>query len=359
MSDHVQSAVPGGAGGDVFDRLLAANGDPGALRPILAPDGRSYVSLNAGIDPETGKTIKKNKLVANANATMVKESWNLLDTTIIEASRPKMTAFNMLRGTNTFTIPDGMAVTVLQHQTESDITDATVSMDGIRQGEADRVEYGIENLPLPIYHKDFHFSAREVAASARMGVPLDMRNAALAATKVAEKVEKVYLGVDPTFTYGGGTIYGLTNYPSRETKVLTNPTGTWTPEDTRTEVIEMIATLVGTHYSGPYDLLYGIGWLPYMQARYNQYDSTPLAEILRRVERVNSVTMSEFLPGFNLLLVERNQNVARAVVAMDIVVVQWDSHGGMQKNYKVMAIMVPQLRKDHDGNTGISHGNVT
>jgi hypothetical protein len=36
--------------------------------------------------------------------------------------------------------------------------------------------------------------------------------------------------------------------------------------------------------------------------------------------------------------------------------VQWEEQGGLLLNFKIMAIMVPQLRADHNGNTGIVHG---
>jgi hypothetical protein len=42
---------------------------------------------------------------------------------------------------------------------------------------------------------------------------------------------------------------------------------------------------------------------------------------------------------------------------MDITTVQWESHGGMQLNFKVMCLMLPQLRTDFYGNTGIVHGS--
>ena len=37
---------------------------------------------------------------------------------------------------------------------------------------------------------------------------------------------------------------------------------------------------------------------------------------------------------------------------------QWEGQGGMEVNFKVMAILVPQLRDDFNGNTGIVHGTV-
>jgi hypothetical protein len=43
---------------------------------------------------------------------------------------------------------------------------------------------------------------------------------------------------------------------------------------------------------------------------------------------------------------------------MEITTLQWETHGGMMQNFKVMAIMVPQIRGDFNGNTGIVHGSV-
>jgi hypothetical protein len=41
------------------------------------------------------------------------------------------------------------------------------------------------------------------------------------------------------------------------------------------------------------------------------------------------------------------------VNALDITVVQWDVDGGMEVNFKVMAIQVPQTRHDQAGHCGI------
>jgi len=49
-------------------------------------------------------------------------------------------------------------------------------------------------------------------------------------------------------------------------------------------------------------------------------------------------------------------NVARAIIGMDFTTLQWESRGGMQKNFKVMAIMVPNLRSTNSGKCGILHG---
>jgi len=55
--------------------------------------------------------------------------------------------------------------------------------------------------------------------------------------------------------------------------------------------------------------------------------------------------------------VQQTSDVIREVVGMDITTVQWEEEGGMRLNFKVMAILVPQLRADFNGNTGIVHGS--
>jgi hypothetical protein len=46
------------------------------------------------------------------------------------------------------------------------------------------------------------------------------------------------------------------------------------------------------------------------------------------------------------------------VIGMDIMTLQWPSQGGLQLNFKVMGIVIPQFRADYNNNTGIVHGSV-
>jgi len=49
-------------------------------------------------------------------------------------------------------------------------------------------------------------------------------------------------------------------------------------------------------------------------------------------------------------------DVVRLVIGMDLITVAWDTVGGLQKNFKIMSIIVPQLRADQNGNSGIVYG---
>lgn len=350
----------GAASGNVANVLMANNFDPRALRPWIGKDGRSYVTINSGkLHPETGKPILNAVPVNNAAATLRKDEWIQLDTAVIKAAKPRLNVVADLRGAGLeYTIPNGMGKTSLEHEAQSDISDATISMDGIRQGETDRPLYDLRNLPLPITHKDFSFSARQVMASRNGGSPLDVTGAELAARRVAESIEKLTLGESSSYAFGGGTVYGYKNYPSRLTKTLTAPTTT-NQATTVQEVLEMRQQSIDNNYYGPWKLYFSPAWGPFMDADYSsQKGDLTLRERLAKIDGVQSVTQADYLTGAKtLLLVQQTSDVARMVNGMEVTTVQWESHGGMQLNFKVMAILVPQLRDDYGNQTGIVHGS--
>jgi hypothetical protein len=65
----------------------------------------------------------------------------------------------------------------------------------------------------------------------------------------------------------------------------------------------------------------------------------------------------DYIPDLSILLVQQTTDVVRLVIGMDITTVQWESHGGMQLNFKVMCVILPQIRTDFYNNTGLVHGS--
>lgn len=348
----------GNATGNVANVLMANNFDPMALRPWIGDDGKAYIAQNAGTVDDKGEPVI-NALTTNAPATLRKDDWLAIDTAVIKAAKPRLNAVADLRGGGLeYLIPNGMGKTSLEHETQSDVGPATISMDGLREGNNDRPLFNLQNLPLPIIHKDFHFSARQVMVSRNGGSPLDTTGAELAGRRVAEEVEKLTLGESDSYAFGGGNVYGYKNFPSRLTKTLTAPTTT-NQKTTVNEVLAMRAQSVANNYYGPWKLYFSPAWAEFMDADYSEAkgDNT-LRERLQKIEGITDVKQADYLTGDKtMILVQQTSDVARIVNGMDITTVQWESHGGMQLNYKVMAILVPQLRNDFENQTGIVHGS--
>ena len=87
--------------------------------------------------------------------------------------------------------------------------------------------------------------------------------------------------------------------------------------------------------------------------------TSPTSTLRRRIEAIEGiqgVRRLDFLTtDYEFILVQMTSDVARAINGMGITTVQWESQGGMRRNFKVMAIQVPQLRADYNDNCGICH----
>lgn len=343
----------GQASGNVAGVLMQHNFDPAALRPWIGADGRTYIAT----------TNAQGQLVAtpvqNATATLRLDEWKALDRAIIKVAKPRLRVFGDLRSRGlVYSVPNAMGKTVLESERMTDISAATVSMDGMRRSETDRPEFDLVGLPLPIIHKDFQYSLRQISASRNGGSPLDTTTAEMAARKVVEEVEALTLGTASTYAYGGYTIYGYRNFPQRLTKSLTTPDGTNQATTVR-EVLDMRSLSQAAHYYGPWVLYTSPNWDKWLDEDYSasKGDNT-LRERLAKIAGIEDIRTADNLPAYDMVLVQQSSDVVRAVVGMDVTTVQWETQGGMLQHFKVMCILVPQLRCDANDQTGIVHGSV-
>jgi Family of unknown function (DUF6260) len=364
--------VPGmpTASGGVGERLLAVGGDTAILRPYIAEDGRSYVTMNTGTTSD-GKP--KYEAVPTTNAaTLRKDEWATFDRVVLKAARQRLRAWSDLRAANTYGGFDGMSSMVLEHETMSDPGEAFVDFDGLTEGRRDAPKFELNGLPLPITHSPFWFSSRRLMISRKMGQPLDSVMAEAAGRRVAEEIEKTLIGtvtgksLSPTNVseYSATPkVYGYTNFPHRITKTnFTAPTtGGWTPAVYVAELLDMIESLNTAGFYGPFMCYHSTNLTKYMDQDYSGAKGDNLMrDRIRKIDQITDVRRLDYLTTNNTtLLVQMTPDVCRAVNGMDITTVQWESMGGMRVDFKVMAIQVPQLRADINGKTGIAHGTTS
>jgi len=391
-----------GYGGGVVDTV--GNGfDPGLYRPYLDSRGRPSVVVNTGqwtVEKGVRTPIRRKQLIRDlaaagrplppvVNATSLrKEEWIELDSVVLRAARQRLRAWADLAAANSFGGFNGMAKLTLEYEAMSDPGEAVVDLDGLTDGRTDSPLFQLRSLPLPITHSDFWFSERRLAVSRNTGTPLDTTMAEAAGRRVAEKIEKTTIGVSGGFSglsygaqttgvtahdtsapsdghgsaLGASTVYGYTTYPHRFTKTnMTVPTGS-NPEATVADVLAMRNTLYNSgKFYGPFMIYHSTDWDQWLDNDYARLGGSnanmTLRDRLRAIEGIQDVRRLDFLTStYTMILVQMTADVARAVNGMDITTVQWESVGGMRKNFKVMAIQVPQIRSDYNGNCGILHG---
>lgn len=380
--------INGEARGDVGEQLQGLHFDPGMLRPYIDEKRRRVVTVNTGRTKLDDKGILRpvyeqvqiRDLMNNGissqvhNATSLrKEEWIALDNVVIRAARQRLRAWADLAAANSFSGFNGMSKMMLEHETMSDPGEAIVDLDGLSDGRTDAPKFQLEGLPLPITHSDFYMSQRRLAVSRNSGTPLDSTMGEAAGRRVAELVEKTLIGVETGLTYGGGSstptygrtssVYGYTNFTNRLTKTgITTPTGS-NASTTLAQVLAMRDQLYAANFYGPFMLYHSNDWDQYMDNDYYPSGGNNASQTLRQrleaIEGIQGVRRLDYLTSstnpFQLIMVQMTPDVARAIIGMDLTVVQWESQGGMRLNFKVMCINVPQLRADYNGNCGILH----
>jgi hypothetical protein len=343
---------------EVTQAMMASNSSPYAMRPYVDGQGRGYLSYPIhGVTNADGTQRFQHMQVGNA--LLRYDEWKAFDNVIEPLIRQKTRVYQKLTEIVTpLTMTDAMNHTVLQWQVRDNFGQAIMSMDPARRTTSEQGNFDVRYMPLPIVHSDFSFSLRDLMISRNGGAGLDTTAMQEAAVAISEKIERLTIGVDDEYYFGGGYIYGLTNHPNRMTATLTDPEdNAWTVELFCNEIVDLTTTMHNARRYGPYHVLYGNGWMTYMQRRYNQFDSTPLAAAVRRLDKIASFEQADFLTGLEIIVIEPQAQFVRAVIGMNPTPVQW-SNTPFDVQMKLMAIMLPQIRDDYNDETGILHAIV-
>lgn len=296
--------------------------------------------------------------------TLRRDEWVAFDTALNEEVGLRLRGVADLREAGlTLSIPNAMGKTLLEYENMGDMEDAIVSLDGLARGDNDRVDFSPGNLPLPITHKGFNIGLRTLEAS-RTGprgggsaTPLDTTQIRISGRKVSEMLERMLFRGGATF--GGSTIYGYTNHPSRNTGSF-GTNGNWlqaakTGPNMLADIQTMKAALIADGFPGPYWL-----YLPgtYSTTLDNDYATTYTGSIrsrLTQVEGLQKIETVDQMPANNVVMVQATPDVVRWVMGEEIQTIQWDIYGGMAVAFKVMAIQVPLIRATKAGKSGIYH----
>ncbi len=376
--------------GEVGQQLAHINYDSGFCRPYVDNRGNVLLTVNSGkykIDDNTGdmfpikmqiraaEAITKGLMPLSLNqTTMRKDDWIRLDRAIIKAARPRLRAWADARAANTLSIP-GMSNSIFEFERVSDSGEAHVDMFDLSEGNSDQPLFQLDAVPLPITHSSFDFSEREIQISRAKGMPISTTMGEMAARRVADTIEKTIIGTTTGMTYANNsaydnnsTVYGYTNHPDRITKTDLTSNTTADPDVIVTEVLAMIDLATAQNFFGPYMLYTTNDWDQYLNRDYVVGDpadgvatsTSTIRERLRKIDDIQDVRRLDFWTDTSaLLLVQMMPETIRAISGMEITTVRWETVGTMKKNFRVMAIQVPNIRSQFIGTDQTNAGAKT
>jgi uncharacterized linocin/CFP29 family protein len=288
-----------------------------------------------------------------------------MDKTVERVARERLRGVADLMNNNLrFNVNNAMGTLVVQHHQASEMPEANVSLDGVTKGQKGRQLFNLKSTPLPIIHSDFSLTARHLAASRDTGQPIDTTQVEEATRSVTEKVEDILfngLSSEDTLGFGSDTaqLQGYTNFSSRLSYTISDKwddsaaSGT----DILNDVLSMIKLAHGARNFGPYMLYVPTNfWVKLMDDYKAESDKTIISRI-RELPEILDVKPADKLSDDNVVLVQMSASTIDMVVGFEPMVVEWETQGGMNLEYKVMAIMVPRPKSDYNGNTGIVHAS--
>ena len=310
-------------GGNSLQKLLANNGDPRCLR---------------------------------TNAMLPHDAWLAIDEAVIKVAGQRLNGIADLESHGLVrNIPGGLGARYDFWQTVSDDLSAQQDMVGITAGAENALDYGESQIPIPITHVDFRLGIRELQAAQRNGRALDTTYIEVAVRKVIEKLEDTLFN-GSTVVAGGNSLPGYFNYTNSNEVALT---GGWTttPANIEKDVTKLIAAAEADRHYGPYILyLHTDEWVD-LRMRDSTAGGINYLNILKGMAGIADVKPSDALGDGYIALVSMTSDVISLAKAVDITVVEWESHGGMQSNFKVLAAIAPRCMADYDGRCGISFDN--
>jgi uncharacterized linocin/CFP29 family protein len=287
------------------------------------------------------------------NTLLRKDEWEYIDGRIIEIASNTLKGIADLQSMGLTVQLGGLGVLVAQYETVSDLTDAAVNMAAEVDDEEGRLDYDLVGVPVPIISKSFRIDIRTLAASRQRGSGIDTAHIDAATRKVAEKLEEI-LFIGSTVVQRGQAIYGYTTHPNRNT--VSGGASWGTATNVYPNVLAMIAALVADNMSGPYKLyLHGDQYMETQALTANT--STPILRTLESLPGMGpgSIQQSNYVPAGQAVLVAMRRDVVDLAVGQDIIPVEWDTKGGLVTRWKIMAAMVPRVKADAAGHSGIAH----
>src|SRR5512133_2607232 len=136
--------------------------DPNRLRPFIGKDGKSYISVYKGGDPEiqdNWSTIQTNL----TNATLRKDEWKKLDEAVLRATDYRLGGIEDLVSAGlTYTLGNAMGTTMLEWHDLAGSLEGDMSMDAVTRALNNRPVWNYNYIPIPIIHVDYEINAREL-----------------------------------------------------------------------------------------------------------------------------------------------------------------------------------------------------
>lgn len=330
----------------------------------IAAANQLFGNSGAWATRQMQKALKEGKAlsagVLRTADTLRRDEWKYFDKALLaEAVIRLVGVADLVAAGNVINVPNALGKMVFGYEKVTDMDPAEVSLDGLAQTGNDVQEFLLNQIPLPITHKDFFINLRKLVASRDSGESIDTTNVRTAGRVVSEQLEKM-LFQGSTKKFGGLSIYGYMTHPDVNSDTFDG--GKHWGDDTKTgpsyltDLQNLIAMESADRMHGPFWLYVPADADVLLDSDYNPgtANTQSIRERLSKIPALKAIRVADQLPSANVILVQATPDVATWVSGEPLQTVQWDEAGGMRINFKAFAIGVPLIRSDAAGRCGVA-----
>ncbi len=321
------------------------------------------------------ETIEQELGQFRALAPLMDKAQVSIDKAVVEVGLQRLVvAADLMAAGLTYTLTDPLSVAQIEWSQQSKIGAAQRTMSPAARGETKLPIIKPNRLPIYLTTDQFEIDIRTLKTSQRVGTPLDVSIVKQCTRAVNEAIEDATINGATTLDGqnlqdAGYTAPGLLNATGVNTQNLTAAAWTTTPVGSTVfnEVMLMIGKLQAAKKFGPYRLYVGTQIGNSMDTDYNPNTANPIT-IRQRLLNINSlqaISVADLLPAGNnaapsignkVVLLQMTSDVVDIVIGQQPTVIPWTSLDGFMIHNIVMAIIVPRVRSDYEGNSGICVG---
>lgn len=338
------------------------------LRALQEPGGLTVPNLR-------GPGFRMMEELVNADggfrtlAPLPERSQIVLDTAVVEVGLERLTfAADIMAAGLTYNLSDPLSLTQLAWNSSNKAGAAQRTMSPSARGE-NKLPAILENrLPIYLTTDNFDLDIRTLKMSQRVGMPLDTSLIKACTRSVNEAIEDAAINGATTIDgqdlqVAGYKAPGVVNAPNAATQALTaaawdvSPVGSTVFAETQA----MLAKLRTNKKYGPYRMYVNTSVGAYLD---NDYDTTSasqgltIKQRLLKIEGLEAVRTADLMPATKVVIVQMTSDVVDMVVGQKPTVIPYTSLDGFTFHNLVMAIMIPRVRSDYNGASGICVGTI-
>lgn len=301
-------------------------------------------------------TLKANALMGNTATTLRKDEWIKLDDELLDVQLKWMAGIADLYSYGLDVQNGGLGTITHEYETVSDLGEADVNMTGAATQENDKVEFGLEGVPVPIIGKKFKIDKRKLEASRTRGESLDTTMVRVAGKKSVEKLEDILFNGHST-KVDGKSIYGYTNFPSRNQVTLLLDWGT-TPANIEKDIRTLLAAADAVDRRGPFMIYVSKTEWSYLRKMISVTGDTLNTYYKAMIElfaEIIDIKVSFTLATGNVCMVQMDKDTVDLSVGQELTTLEMSTKF-LQVEMMVFQAKVPRIKVDANSTSGVFHG---